>query len=66
MPIDQPLSDAAMDAYSIRLTPFHARIARRIGIGNLSRGVRLAIEHELLRLSSESDGKWSDVGYNDH
>lgn len=37
--------DEAMDSYTIRLTARHARIARRLGgNGNLSRGVRKAIE----------------------
>ena len=61
---DQPLSDTAMDAYSVRLTPFHARLARRIGVGNLSRGIRLAIEHEISRMTSESDSHWIDESYN--
>jgi len=33
-----------MDVYTVRLTPRHARMARRIGRGNLSRGARIAIE----------------------
>jgi hypothetical protein len=37
----------SMDVYTMRLTSWHARMARRLGQGNLSRGVRLAIERFL-------------------
>ena len=37
--------DVAMEVYYARLTATHARLARRIGHGNLSEGVRAAIEH---------------------
>jgi hypothetical protein len=40
----EKFQDCTMDIYSIRLTSWHARIARRIGLGNLSRGIRLIIE----------------------
>jgi hypothetical protein len=33
-----------MDVYAVRLTAWHARMARRIGAGNLGRGIRIAIE----------------------
>ena len=34
----------SMDVYAVRLTAWHARMARRLGHGNLSRGIRLALE----------------------
>lgn len=34
-----------MEVYYARLTATHARLARRIGNGNLSEGIRVAIEH---------------------
>lgn len=37
--------EMAMSVYYARLTPTHARFARRIGDGNLSEGIRIAIEH---------------------
>jgi len=37
--------DVAMEVYYARLTATHARLARRMGNGNLSEGIRLAIEH---------------------
>lgn len=36
--------DVPMDTYPVRMTAAHARHARRKGEGNLSQGVRLAIE----------------------
>jgi hypothetical protein len=36
--------DGPMDAYSVKLTSWHARMARRLGSGNLSRGMRIALE----------------------
>lgn len=36
--------DAPMDSYPVRMTAAHARRARRIGAGNLSEGVRVALE----------------------
>jgi hypothetical protein len=36
--------EGAMDLYGVRLPSWHARMARRIGLGNLSRGIRIAIE----------------------
>jgi len=40
-----------MEIYSVRLTAWHARHARRLGMGNLGRGIRIAIE----RASKDSD-----------
>jgi len=40
-----------MEIYSVRLTAWHARHARRLGMGNLGRGIRIAIE----RASKEAD-----------
>lgn len=37
--------DVAMEVYYARLTATHARLARRMGHGNLSEGIRVAIEH---------------------
>ena len=37
--------DVAMSVYYARLTATHARLARRLGHGNLSEGIRAAIEH---------------------
>jgi hypothetical protein len=37
--------DVAMEVYYARLTATHARLARRLGGGNLSEGIRVAIEH---------------------
>jgi hypothetical protein len=37
--------EVAMSVYYARLTATHARFARRIGDGNLSEGIRIAIEH---------------------
>ena len=36
-----------MDVYPVRLTARQARCARRIGEGNLSAGVRIAIEEKI-------------------
>lgn len=36
--------DAPMSVYPVRLTAAHAIAARRIGAGNLSDGVRMAVE----------------------
>lgn len=36
--------DTPMDVYPVRLTAAHALLARKFGEGNLSDGVRLAIE----------------------
>jgi hypothetical protein len=36
--------DPPMDTYSVKLASWHARMARRRGDGNLSRGIRLVIE----------------------
>jgi len=40
-----------MEIYSVRLTAWHARHARRLGMGNLGRGIRIAIE----KASKDSD-----------
>lgn len=37
--------EVAMSVYYARMLATHARFARRIGAGNLSEGIRLAIEH---------------------
>ena len=37
--------EIAMSVYYARLTARHARLARRFGGGNLSEGIRFAIEH---------------------
>jgi hypothetical protein len=37
--------EIAMEVYYARLTATHARLARRMGHGNLSEGIRAAIEH---------------------
>ena len=33
-----------MSVYSVRLTAYHSRMARRAGLGNLSEGLRIAVE----------------------
>jgi hypothetical protein len=38
------LDDLPMDVYSVRLTPYHARMARLIGSGNMTEGIRTSIE----------------------
>lgn len=48
----EAIQDMAMDAFSIRLTAWHARQARKIGGGELGSGVRKAIE-EMVRRSKE-------------
>jgi len=42
--IQEARQDVPMDAYSVRLTAWHARQARRIGNGEVSEGIRAAIE----------------------
>ncbi len=44
--MSRPRKDAnfAMQVYTIRLGPKQARMARRLGDGNLSEGIRLAID----------------------
>ena len=37
--------EIAMSVYYARLTATHARLARRLGDGNLSEGIRVAIDH---------------------
>lgn len=37
--------DVAMEVYYARLTATHSRLARKLGQGNLSEGIRFAIEH---------------------
>lgn len=39
-----PTQDCAMDNYNARISAWHARTARKLGDGNLSAGIRLAIE----------------------
>jgi len=36
--------EAPMDSYPVRMTGAHARRARQLGEGNMSAGVRLALE----------------------
>ena len=36
--------ETAMDVYPVRMTAAHARIARKLGGGNMAEGVRLALE----------------------
>lgn len=36
--------DGPMDQYAVRLTAWHGLVAREAGGGNVSRGVRLALE----------------------
>lgn len=51
--------DAPMDVYPIRMTAAHARRARKIGQGNLSKGVRKSIEDEPEQ--SQSDLRQTDT-----
>jgi hypothetical protein len=37
--------DYPLDNYNARLSAWHARVARKIGDGNLSSGIRKAIEY---------------------
>lgn len=39
--------DVGMDVYPVRMTAAHARKARQLGQGNLSEGVRLALEQAI-------------------
>jgi len=48
-PLAYAYQDSPMTNYTARITAWHARMARRIGAGNLSEGVRLAIEDYVLR-----------------
>lgn len=41
--------DKAMDAYSVRLPAFYARMARQAGCGSLSEGIRVALEQWVAR-----------------
>jgi len=43
-PLKYASQDSAMDSYPVRLTATLARAARKIGCGNLSEGVRIAIQ----------------------
>ena len=40
--------DCAMDNYNARISSWHARVARKLGEGNLSAGIRLAIEMTMI------------------
>lgn len=40
----QPVQQCPLDGYSVRLTAWHARQARKLGNGELGEGVRRAIE----------------------
>lgn len=44
-----------MEVYPVRLQPAHAINAREIGAGNLSEGVRIAIEEAAARRIAERD-----------
>jgi hypothetical protein len=46
-----------MSPYTIRLTAWHARMARRQGKGNMGRGIRIAIEM--------AEGQTTDEGVDD-
>ena len=39
--------NTALDTYSVRLTAWHARQARKIGNGNMGDGIRLCIEEKI-------------------
>ena len=41
--------DSPMSNYTARFTAWHARMARRVGEGNLSEGLRKALEDYILR-----------------
>jgi len=43
-PLTHGFQDDPMNNYTARLTAWHARLARRLGDGNLSAGLRLAVE----------------------
>ena len=45
----------AMDNYNVRLTAFQARMARKIGEGNLSDGIRYSIEFVLQNGGKKND-----------
>jgi hypothetical protein len=44
-PLAYAYQDSPMTNYTARTTAWHARQARRIGGGNFSEGVRMAVEH---------------------
>lgn len=50
-PLMHPKQDSPLDVYSIRITAFHARMARQLGNGNLSNGIRLALERVIQNYS---------------
>lgn len=39
--------EAPMDVYPVRMTAKHARMARKLGEGNLSQGMRVALETQI-------------------
>ena len=43
-PLTHKTQENPMDNYNARLTAWHARMARKVGDGNLSLGLRIAIE----------------------
>ena len=54
LPIGQDkFQDFAMDGYTVRLPSFHALFARELGKGNLSRGIRMAIE-QMCKIGKEN------------
>ena len=50
--------DSAMDNYNSRLTAWHARQGRKLGNGNLSEGIRRALEYLTEELAAaEREGR---------
>lgn len=47
--------EVAMDVYYARMTATQARFARKVGRGNLSEGIRAAIEHYERCLEAQKD-----------
>jgi len=41
----EKFQEEPMDNYTVRLTSWHARMARRYGRGKIARGIRIAIEN---------------------
>lgn len=48
--------EAPLDSYSIRLAAWHARMARKLGKGNMGEGTRAAIEFAAKHLIEDSKG----------
>lgn len=51
-PLAHAYQDSPMSNYTARMTAWHARMARRISAGNLSEGLRIALEDYVLRNST--------------